>query len=272
VMGMPRRFSQVRWGRDNAYPQIHRGKLVVMKAPTPSLGRRYFSHPEHGPLPALLILLTFGTGLIDAISIIGLGRVFVANMTGNIVFIGFAIAHAPGFSLWGSLVALAAFLVGAAAGTGLISRFGTHRGRLLRNALIVQLALFVVALALSVVTPEPLATAPQLAIVAIGALALGIQNAVVRHLAVPDMTTTVLTMTLTGVGSDIRNGDLRAAGWRLVTVLAMLLGAMLGATLVLLLGVSAGIAGVALLLAVTLVGATLAARGTPDWAAGEKSA
>ena len=86
-----------------------------MRAPTPSLGRRYFSHPEHGPLPALLILLTFGTGLIDAISIIGLGRVFVANMTGNIVFIGFAIARAPGFSLWGSLVAFVAFLVGAAA-------------------------------------------------------------------------------------------------------------------------------------------------------------
>jgi uncharacterized membrane protein YoaK (UPF0700 family) len=239
-----------------------------MEALTPSPGRSFFAHPVHGPLPALLILLTFGTGLIDAISIIGLGRVFVANMTGNIVFIGFALARAPGYSLWGSLVALAAFLVGAAAGSSVISRFGAHRGKLLRNALMVQLALFVVALGLSVLSPEPLSTASQLAILALGALALGIQNAVVRHLAVPDMTTTVLTMTLTGVGSDLRNRDLTAAGRRLVAVLAMLLGAAVGATLVLRLGVSTGIAGVAILLAVTLVRATIAARGTPAWAAG----
>jgi uncharacterized membrane protein YoaK (UPF0700 family) len=228
--------------------------------------RTYFAHPLHGPLPALLLLLTFGTGLIDAISILGLGRVFIANMTGNVVFIGFALAGAPGFSLWGSVIALAGFLLGASVGGIVISRFGAHRGRMFRNALIVQLALFVVALVLSLTTSTPLPTAAELVIVATGSVALGIQNAVVRHLAVPDMTTTVLTMTLTGIGSDLRKKDLATAGRRLIAVLAMLIGAGIGAVLVLRLGVSAGIVAVTILLAVALVGAAIASRGTPDWA------
>jgi hypothetical protein len=66
----------------------------------------YFAHPKHGPLPALLLLLTIVTGLVDAVSILALGRVFVANMTGNVVFIAFALAGAPGFSLPASLSTL----------------------------------------------------------------------------------------------------------------------------------------------------------------------
>jgi uncharacterized membrane protein YoaK (UPF0700 family) len=243
-----------------------------MRTSHPSEVRNYFAHPVHGPLPALLLLLTFGTGLIDAISILGLGRVFIANMTGNIVFIGFAIAGAPGYSLWGSLVALAGFLVGASAGGAVISRFGRHRGKLLRNALVVQLVLFVAALVISLAGGTPLPLASQLVILAVGAIALGIQNAVVRHLAVPDMTTTVLTMTLTGIGTDLRKRDLATATRRVIAVVAMLVGAAIGAVLVLTLGVSAGIVAVTILLAVTLVGAAIASRGTPSWAISAKPA
>ena len=242
-----------------------------MRAGT-SGARSYFAHPAHGPLPALLLLLTFGTGLIDAISILGLGRVFVANMTGNVVFIGFALAGAPGYSLWGSLVALVAFLLGAWIGGFAISRFGAHRGRLLRNALAVQLVLFLVALAVSLGVRARLGIAAQLAIVGIGALALGIQNAVVRQLGVPDMTTTVLTMTLTGIGSDLRKRDVATAARRLVSVLAMLIGAVVGAILVLRLGVDAGLGAVTVVLAVALIGAAVAGRGAPEWATRAASA
>lgn len=228
--------------------------------------RNYFAHPLHGPLPALLLLLTFGTGLIDAISILGLGRVFVANMTGNVVFIGFALAGAPGYSLWGSLVALAGFLVGASLGSVAISRFGAHRGKLLRNALVVQLGLFLGALVIGVSGGSHLPVTLQLAIVAIGAIALGIQNAVVRHLGVPDMTTTVLTMTLTGIGSDLRHRDLTMAARHLVAVLAMLIGAGIGAILVLRLGVVDGIVAVTIVLTAATVAAAIASRGKPDWA------
>ena len=70
----------------------------------------------HGPLPGLLLILTVVTGAVDAVSILRLGRVFVANMTGNVVVAGFAAVGVPGFALGPSLVALAGFLVGAAVG------------------------------------------------------------------------------------------------------------------------------------------------------------
>ena len=80
----------------------------------------------------LLLALTLVTGVIDAISLLALGRVFVANMTGNVVVTGFAIAGVPEFSLVTSLVVLAAFLLGAAAGGYLIQRI-EQRGTLLRH-------------------------------------------------------------------------------------------------------------------------------------------
>src|SRR3954467_4250067 len=96
--------------------------------------RRLIADPAHGPLPALMLVLTVLTGVVDAISILSLGRVFVANMTGNVVFVGFALAGAPGFSLAASLSALGGFLVGAAIGGVAVDRLGAHRGRPRRSA------------------------------------------------------------------------------------------------------------------------------------------
>ena len=47
-------------------------------------------HDRDWPLPPLLLGLTVVTGLIDAFSYLALGHVFVANMTGNVVFLAFA--------------------------------------------------------------------------------------------------------------------------------------------------------------------------------------
>ena len=71
---------------------------------------------RHGPLPPVLISMTLVTGLVDAFSYLVLGHVFVANMTGNVVFLGFALAGAPGFSITASLVATVAFAAGALIG------------------------------------------------------------------------------------------------------------------------------------------------------------
>src|ERR1700721_299684 len=95
-------------------------------SPEPPLGalvRALLNDPAHGPLPGLLLALTVVTGAVDAVSILRLGRVFVANMTGNVVFAGFAVVGAPGFALGSSLIALAGFLLGAAFGGRLAIRF-----------------------------------------------------------------------------------------------------------------------------------------------------
>src|SRR5882672_2408415 len=85
-----------------------------------------------GPLPALLLVLTAVTGLVDAVSYLKLGQVFVANMTGNVVFLGFAVADAGDFSVAASLVAIAAFMAGALVGGWIAPRARSSGTRSLR--------------------------------------------------------------------------------------------------------------------------------------------
>ncbi len=226
---------------------------------------RYTADEKHGPLPALLLGLTMATGLVDAVSILALGRVFVANMTGNVVFIGFALAGAPGFSLSASLSALAGFLVGAAIGGALNTRLGAHRGVLLRNAVGVELLLLVAALLVVAIRPETLGDARRAITAAGAALAMGVQNAVARKLSVPDLTTTVLTMTLTGIAADLRHGNRITLARRLLAVAAMLLGAAGGALLILHLSTEAGLAASAAVVGAVFAGAVPASRSAEAW-------
>src|SRR5215469_12750713 len=66
--------------------------------------------------PTILLAMTAVTGIVDAVSFLALGRVFTANMTGNVVLLGFAFAGASGLSISRSSVALIAFLAGAVTG------------------------------------------------------------------------------------------------------------------------------------------------------------
>src|SRR2546428_10181631 len=71
---------------------------------------------KNDPLPFALLALGGVTGLVDAVSFLGLGHVFAANMTGNVVLLAFAVAGTPGLSMARSSTSLVAFLVGAAVG------------------------------------------------------------------------------------------------------------------------------------------------------------
>jgi uncharacterized membrane protein YoaK (UPF0700 family) len=190
---------------------------------------------KHGPLPPLLVALTFVTGLVDAFSYLLLGHVFVANMTGNVVLLGFALVGAPGFSVAASVVSMASFAFGAVVGGRIGASFAQHRGHLLTTAAALQGAFLVAALLLAVLAGTPIPDGYRYPLIAVLAIAMGIQNAATRKLAVPDLTTTVLTLTLTGIAADskIAGGPGSKAGRRLVAVAAMLCGAVVGAALVL---------------------------------------
>ncbi|WP_316519891.1 YoaK family protein [Kitasatospora brasiliensis] len=182
--------------------------------------------PEHGPLVPMLLVLTVVTGVVDAVSYLELGHVFVANMTGNVVFLGFALAGAANLSATASLAALAAFLLGALTGGHLARRLPGHRGRLLTAAVAVQSALVAAATALAALaghTSDP----ARYTLIGLLGFAMGGQNAVVRALKVPDLTTTVLTMTITALAAD------RTGPRRLASAVWMFVGALLGALLVL---------------------------------------
>ncbi|MFD5088450.1 YoaK family protein [Kitasatospora sp. NPDC058406] len=214
--------------------------------------------PRHGPLVAMLLVLTVVTGLVDAVSYLALGHVFVANMTGNVVFLGFALVGAPGLSASASLAALAAFLAGAVSGGRLAEHRPDHRGRLLVTTVTVQAVLLAgctVAAAVFGHTHDPV----RYTLIGVLGFAMGLQNAVVRALKVPDLTTTVLTMTLTALAAD------RAGARRLASAGWMFAGALAGAALVLGPGVPAALAA-ALVLVLAVAAAThRAGRLTPPW-------
>jgi uncharacterized membrane protein YoaK (UPF0700 family) len=192
----------------------------------------------------MMVALTVVTGLVDAASYLKLGHVFVANMTGNVVFLGFALAGASGLSTAASLVAIGSFLIGALAGGWLGVRNSAHRGRVLRAASTVQGLLMLVALIVALSAAEPLSRDVRYAVIALLALAMGVQNASAMRLAVPDLTTTVLTRTLTGLASDapLVGGAGSKLGRRVIAVGAMLLGALVGGLLVLNVSVAAALA------------------------------
>ncbi|MGW1069986.1 YoaK family protein [Streptomyces aureus] len=204
-------------------------------------------------VPALLSL-TVVSGLIDAVSYLGLGHVFTANMTGNVVVLGFAAAGAPGFSVPHTLTSLCCFVAGAATGGRTSVRLGAGPRRTWARATFAAEALLTAACA-AVAFAAPHATATTYTVIAVTAFAMGLRNATVRRLGIADLTTTVLTMTLTGLAADSRigGGAGRHSPRRTASVLAMAVGALLGAWLVLHQGLALP------LLIAALVPATLAA-------------
>ncbi|WP_225823507.1 YoaK family protein [Streptomyces naphthomycinicus] len=190
---------------------------------------------RHGPLPPLMLTLTLVTGLVDAVSYLALGHVFVANMTGNVVFLGFALGGAQSLSALASVVALAVFLLGALAGGRLGTRFAGHRGRLLTTATAAQTVLVAVGVLVAAIADGRVTTGVQYTLIVCLGIGMGLQNAVARRLGVPDLTTTVLTLTLTGLAADspAAGGAAPRPGRRILSVLAMLLGTFVGAVLVL---------------------------------------
>lgn len=185
-------------------------------------------------LPAALLTLSVVTGIVDAVSVLGFG-VFTANMTGNVVFLGFAVAGASGFSIARSATSLGAFLAGSLIGGRLgAARAGVRRGWLTTVAVGEAALLFVAALAsIGFDIRSGVPAYCLYAVIVFLAMAMGLRNATVRQLAVPDLTTTVLTLTLTGIAADSSlAGGKNPRIWRRVgSVMAMFVGAIAGTLL-----------------------------------------
>lgn len=184
------------------------------------------------PLLWALGALTVVSGVVDAVSYLGLGRVFTANMTGNVVLLGFAAAGAPGFSVAASLASLGSFLVGAV-GAGRLVRRLPRRRLLLLTAMVIEGGLVAGASVVAYAATSVSTGWARFVVIVLLALGMGVRNSVIRRLAVPDVTTTVLTMTLTGLAADssLAGGDNARFGRRAGAVVAMLLGAFAGAWL-----------------------------------------
>ncbi|WP_104190757.1 YoaK family protein [Cryobacterium sp. Y82] len=179
-----------------------------------------------------MLALTFSTGVIDAVGFLGLDRVFTGNMTGNVVILGMALVGADDLPILGPIIALAAFMVGALV-AGCTLRYVPSGWASRSTWLLVLVAGILAAMSVMALVINPL---PEvLAFTATGLLgaAMGIQAGTARHIAVKDVTTVVVTSTITGLAADSWLGGRTGQPWlrRTGAVVLILAGAALGAFL-----------------------------------------
>jgi uncharacterized membrane protein YoaK (UPF0700 family) len=190
---------------------------------------------KDGVLPPLLVALTVVTGLVDAFSYLALGHVFVANQTGNVVFFAFALAGVGGFSATASVAAIGCFALGALALGRLGRSLAGRRELLLGVTTGIQAVIVAETVTMTALSSSPMPVGLRYALIASLSITMGAQNATARKLAVPDLTTTVLTLTITGLAADgpLAGATGAHAARRAISVAAMFTGALVGAVLVL---------------------------------------
>ncbi|MCW2784063.1 MAG: hypothetical protein JWP74_580 [Marmoricola sp.] len=219
--------------------------------------RRIAAEPRDRFHLQLMLALTFSTGVIDAVGYLGLDRVFTGNMTGNVVILGMGLVGGGNLPVVGPLLALGGFMAGAALG-----------GRVLKSAepgwsprttalfSLVATTMLVVAVLLLFIEND-LSHAGGVAITTTLGAAMGVQAASARFIGVKDVTTVVVTSTITGLAADSRLGSGASSGDSLrrgSAVVLILAGAAVGAALLQWhLGVGLLLAG-ALTAAVTALG------------------
>ena len=198
---------------------------------------RVTAMPSPAPLSTPVLLgLTAVTGIVDAVCFLALGQVFTANMTGNVVLLGFAMAGVESLSALRSATAISAFVAGAVIGVRLSRSMPTRSmARGPAAAFAVEAALLL--LSAIVVARGGGAAAGSIAVSSVivtTGLAMGLRSATIRQLGERDINTTVLTMTLTGIAIDsvLAGGNNREFSKRLGSVGSMVVGATVGAWLV----------------------------------------
>ncbi len=180
-----------------------------------------------------LLLLTFATGLVDAVSVLVLGHVFVANMTGNVVFLGFWFVPHSGVDMVAAILSFVSFLVGTVLGGRFARHFDYEVRVWLTAALGTEVVLLTVLAVLAGTGVVNYHDNGKLILIAGLAVTFGAQNAAARQFGVQELSTTVLTSTLVGIGVDSRlaGGTGEREKLRYSVVLTLCAGAMVGATM-----------------------------------------
>lgn len=210
---------------------------------------------------ALMLALTFSTGVIDAVGYLGLDRVFTGNMTGNVVILGMALTGANGLPIVGPIIALVLFMLGAAfSGRALRPVAAGWSGR--STLLFAAVGVVLTAAAVPMLVIQNPAEPVKLAVTGALGLAMGLQAGAARHIGVKDVTTVVVTSTIVGLAYDSVFAA-RSTGhpWprRLLAIVLIGTGAAVGA-LLLQISVPAGILVAAV---ITLTAAVIGHVGRP---------
>ncbi|MCC3266806.1 YoaK family protein [Arthrobacter gengyunqii] len=179
----------------------------------------------------LMLGLTFSTGVVDAVGYLGLDRVFTGNMTGNVVLLGMAFAGGADLPILRPALALVFFMLGAAL-AGRMLRKGPDGWSWRTSVALTVVAAGLSALAVFVAVADvqgnemlgSLTTSTM-------ATVMGVQAATAKRLKVAEITTVVVTSTITGLASDSKLAGGSSLYWqrRALAIALILLGALAGA-------------------------------------------
>jgi len=214
--------------------------MVVLQSDSPGTASLAARKPSISwpPLVVGVGAITAICGMLDAATFLGLGHVFAETMNGNIVLLAFTVGTrgVPGLTsllpgnLWPYVAALACFAAGAVIGGRLVRREGETGRRIgfASDAGLIGIAAVVVALT----HPGPAGHARYL-VIAILAVAMGIQNILIRRWGIPDLATNVMTKTMAFLVADstLGGGDNPRATRRGVSIMIFAGGATVGAFL-----------------------------------------
>ncbi len=182
---------------------------------------------------AALLLLTLATGMADALSILVLGHVFVANMTGNVIFLGFWLAPRTSIDLTAVVVALPTFVCTTILSGRVFRRFGERTRAWITTVLATEIVLLLALSALAGAGLLRYHDNTKLIMIALLAVTFGLQHSSARQFGIQELSTTVLTSTIVSLGLDSRlaGGTGARAKLRFGVVVTMCAGAFFGATL-----------------------------------------
>lgn len=176
-----------------------------------------------------MLLLVLATGAMDAVCLLHLG-VFTAYVTASLILAGANLVDTPGSPCPG-LVAVAGFIIGAIM-AGWLTRRGGGRHRVVERVLLVEAALIAAGAAVAAWQGID-TTASKYVVIALLAIAMGFQTAAIRFVHVPEIPIAAATLATFGVvvGLTGEHGDRTALLRRVGVVAAILVGAVLGASL-----------------------------------------
>jgi uncharacterized membrane protein YoaK (UPF0700 family) len=182
---------------------------------------------------AALLSLTFATGLADSISILVLGHVFVANMTGNVIFLGFWLAPKTSIDLTAVVVALPTFVCTTVLSGRLSRYFGERTRSWITTVLATEIVLLVALSILAGTGVLHYHNNTKLIMIGVLAVTFGLQHSSARQFGIQELSTTVLTSTIVSLGLDshLAGGTGERQKLRLSVVFTMCAGAFLGATM-----------------------------------------
>ncbi|WP_327579020.1 YoaK family protein [Streptomyces sp. NBC_00145] len=190
------------------------------------------SEPGKRVVDLILMLLTAAAGATDALAYLGLGGVFTANMTGNLVLFGIAGASGADMHLARAGVAVTAFTVGLVIAYRMTAVPGLTRWlwpRRVSLSLVVALALQTTLAVIWAQTAAHPGRLVDMGLVALSGAAMGMQTAAARRLAKAGITTTFVTGTLTSVAEDLSHGSTKNVLRRCAALLSLVAGALGGA-------------------------------------------